>query len=83
MKKILVVGAGLSGATVARVLADRGDFEITVIDKKSHLAGNCYDYVSQEGIRIHKYGPHLFHTNNQKIFNWLSFFYMNCAFSKF
>ena len=74
MKKILVVGAGLSGATVARVLADRGDFEITVIDKKSHLAGNCYDYVSQEGIRIHKYGPHLFHTNNQKIFNWLSRF---------
>ena len=74
MKKILVVGAGLSGATVARVLADRGDFEITVIDKKSHVAGNCYDYVSDEGIRIHRYGPHLFHTNNQEIFEWLSRF---------
>lgn len=74
MKKILVVGAGLSGATVARVLADMGDFEITVIDKKSHVAGNCYDYVSDEGIRIHRYGPHLFHTNNLKVFEWLSRF---------
>ena len=74
MKKILVVGAGLSGATVARVLADRGDFEITVIDKKSHVAGNCYDYVSDEGIRIHQYGPHLFHTNDRLIFEWLSNF---------
>ena len=73
MKKILVVGAGLAGATVARELADAG-WHIDVIDKRSHLAGNAYDYVSELGFRIHKYGPHLFHTNNQKVFDWLSRF---------
>lgn len=70
-KRILVVGAGFSGATVARVLAENNCL-VDVIDSRNHVAGNAYDYANQHGIRIHKYGPHLFHTNNQMVFDWLS-----------
>ena len=71
--KILVVGAGFAGATVARILAEAGH-TITVIDKRDHVAGNAYDYTNEHGIRIHKYGPHLFHTNNKKVFDFLGRF---------
>ena len=59
--RVLVVGAGFSGAVVAREIAERG-FAVTVIDKRSHLGGNAFDYVNAYGIRVHAYGPHLFHT---------------------
>lgn len=72
-KPILIVGAGFSGATVARVLAEAG-YQIVVIEKRSHIAGNAYDYVNEFGIRVHAYGPHLFHTNNHKVVEWLSKF---------
>lgn len=72
-KAILVVGAGLSGATVARFLAERG-WPVVVMEKKDHVAGHCYDYIDENGIRIHKYGPHIFHTSNEKVFAWLSRF---------
>lgn len=71
MKDILIVGAGLSGAVVARELADAG-YHVTVIDKRNHIAGNAFDYVNEHGIRVHQYGPHLFHTSNQKVVDWLS-----------
>ena len=71
--KILVVGAGFAGATVARILAEEGH-EITIIDKRDHVAGNAYDYTNEYGIRVHKYGPHLFHTNNKKVFDFLGRF---------
>lgn len=71
--KILVVGAGFSGATVARCLAERG-FAIDVIDRHNHVAGNAYDYVNEHGIRVHHYGPHLFHTSNTKVVEFLSRF---------
>lgn len=73
MKKILIVGAGFSGAVVARELAEAG-YKTTIIDKRNHIAGNSYDYENELGIRIHKYGPHLFHTNNKKVYDWLSKF---------
>lgn len=73
MKKILIVGAGLSGSVIARELAEFGN-KITIIDKRIHIAGNTFDYINEHGIRIHKYGPHLFHTNNEKVFKWLSRF---------
>jgi len=57
---VLVVGAGLSGATLARSLAEAG-VAVTVIDKRNHIAGNAFDYVNENNERIHKYGPHLFH----------------------
>ena len=69
--KILVIGAGLSGAVIARELADSGH-EVIIIDKRPHIAGNCYDYVNSFGIRIHQYGPHLFHTSNRQVFDYLS-----------
>jgi UDP-galactopyranose mutase len=72
-KRILVVGAGFAGAVVARELADAGHL-VDVIDKRDHIAGNAYDYTNEYGITIHKYGPHLFHTNNEEVFKWLSRF---------
>lgn len=72
-KKILIVGAGFSGATIARVLAEHG-FIVDIIDKRDHIAGNAFDYIHETGIRIHKYGPHIFHTSNQKVINFLSQF---------
>lgn len=57
---ILIVGAGLSGATIARVLADNG-INVRVIDRRPHVAGNAYDYINGIGERIHAYGPHILH----------------------
>lgn len=73
MKKILVVGAGLAGAVHARILAESG-YSVTVIDRRSHIAGNCFDEVDEQGIRIHRYGPHLFHSSSKKVVDWLSRF---------
>ena len=71
--KYLVVGAGLSGVVIARELAKAGH-AVHVIDRRDHVAGNAYDYENEHGIRVHKYGPHLFHTNNEDVFEWLSQF---------
>lgn len=73
MKRVLVVGAGFAGATYARTLAEHG-YAVDVIDKRNHIAGNCHDYVHKTGVRVHTYGPHLFHTSNERVFNWLSRF---------
>lgn len=73
MADILIVGAGLAGAVHARELADQ-NFNVTVLDRRNHIAGNCYDYIHPCGVRTHKYGPHLFHTSNQRVVDWLSRF---------
>lgn len=70
---ILIVGAGLTGSTLARELAEVGH-KITIIEKRDHVAGNAYDYTDETGIRVHKYGPHLFHTNNKRVWEYLSRF---------
>jgi UDP-galactopyranose mutase len=69
-KRILVVGAGFAGATYARTLAAAGHL-VQVIDKRAHVAGNAFDFVDVNGVRVHRYGPHLFHTNNEKVVDWL------------
>lgn len=69
----LVVGAGFSGAVIARELAEAGH-KVWVLESRDHVAGNAYDYVNTDGIRVHKYGPHLFHTSNRAVFDWLSKF---------
>jgi len=56
--KLLVVGAGFAGAVYARELAISGH-EVDVIEKRDHIAGNCFDYVHDCGVRVHRYGPHL------------------------
>jgi UDP-galactopyranose mutase len=66
-----VVGAGLSGAVVARELADFG-YWVDVIELRDHIGGNCFDFIDENGIRVHRYGPHIFHTNNKRVFDWLS-----------
>jgi UDP-galactopyranose mutase len=70
---VLVVGAGFAGATIARELADAG-ISVRVIDRRSHLAGNAHDYRDKHGIWIHSYGPHIFHTSNMAVVDWLSRF---------
>ncbi|QWD86477.1 FAD-dependent oxidoreductase [Polynucleobacter paludilacus] len=70
---ILIIGAGFSGAVIARELADQGH-KITVIEKRNHIGGNAYDFLNEHGIRQHLYGPHLFHTSNQEVVDWLSRF---------
>lgn len=72
-KNIVVVGAGFAGAVIAYSFAESG-YNVAVIDKRSHIAGNAYDETNELGIRIHRYGPHLFHTNNRKVVDWLSRF---------
>lgn len=69
----LIVGAGFAGSVCARQLADAGN-QVLLIDKRDHIAGNAYDFVNDYGILIHKYGPHIFHTNSKRIFEYLSKF---------
>ncbi len=70
---VLVVGAGFAGAVHARTLAERG-WQVEVIDRRPHVAGNAFDEVVATGTRVHRYGPHLFHTNNERVVEWLSRF---------
>ena len=70
---VLVVGSGISGATKARLLAERGD-RVTVIDQRETIAGNCYDYFDESGIDVHKYGTHIFHTDTKKVWDFVSRF---------
>ena len=69
----LIVGAGYSGSVCARELAEAGK-TVLVIDKRPHIGGNAYDCVDDQGVLIHPYGPHIFHTNSKKIFEYLSRF---------
>ena len=73
MKNVLIIGCGLSGAVLARELAEK-NYSVTILDKKNHIAGNCYDFIDENGIKTHKYGPHIFHTNNKDVFEYLSRF---------
>lgn len=73
-RKNLIVGAGFSGVTIANLIATQLDEEVVVIDKKDHIAGNCYDYRDNNGIMIHKYGSHIFHTKSEKVWNYLKQF---------
>lgn len=70
---LLIVGAGFAGATSARELAEAG-FHVLVLDRRSHIGGNAYDEYDAHGVLIHRYGPHLFHTNAERVFEWLSQF---------
>jgi UDP-galactopyranose mutase len=70
---ILIVGAGYAGSVMARELADAGR-HVLVIDKRPHIAGNAYDELDAHGVLVHRYGPHIFHTNAERIFSWLSRF---------
>lgn len=70
----MVVGAGFAGSVVAERLARGLRKKVLIIDKRNHIGGNAYDHYNEEGILVHKYGPHIFHTNSQEIFEYLSQF---------
>lgn len=70
----LVIGAGFAGATAARELAERGGKRVLLCERRAHVGGNAYDRTDTVGILVHQYGPHIFHTNNQRVFDYLSRF---------
>ena len=70
----LIVGAGFAGSVLAERLASEGNAKVLIIDKRPHIGGNAYDRLDNAGILIHQYGPHIFHTNSERIFNYLSRF---------
>jgi UDP-galactopyranose mutase len=70
----LIVGAGFAGSVLAERLAESEDTSVLLIDRRDHIAGNAYDYYDDDGILVHKYGPHIFHTNSRKVFEYLSRF---------
>ena len=71
--KFLIIGAGFSGSVCARELAEAGH-KVLVVDRRDHIAGNAFDVKDEYRILIHQYGPHIFHTNSERIFNYLSQF---------
>jgi UDP-galactopyranose mutase len=75
MVKYLVVGCGLSGAVIAERIANKLNHKVTIIEKREHIGGNCYDYINKEtNILINKYGAHLFHTNNEYVWKYVNKF---------
>jgi UDP-galactopyranose mutase len=70
----LIVGAGFAGSVIAERLARASGKKVIVIDKRRHIGGNAYDHYNEDGILVHKYGPHIFHTNSREVFEYLSQF---------
>jgi UDP-galactopyranose mutase len=70
----LIVGAGFAGSVLAERLANVSDKKVLIIDTRDHIGGNAYDHYNKDGILIHKYGPHIFHTNSKKVFDYLNQF---------
>jgi UDP-galactopyranose mutase len=70
----LIVGAGYAGSVLAERLARVANKKVLIIDKRNHIAGNAYDHYNEDGILVHKYGPHIFHTNSKDVFDYLSKF---------
>jgi len=73
MKQILIVGAGITGITLAERFASKG-CKVLILEKRDHIGGNCYDFKNKDGILVHKYGPHIFHTNYKEVWDYLSKF---------
>lgn len=70
----IIIGAGFAGSVLAERISREQGKRVLIIEKRNHIAGNCYDYYDEHGILVHKYGPHLFHTSNSEVFNYLSQF---------
>ena len=73
MFNYIIVGAGFAGSVIAERIANVLNQKV-LIEKRNHIGGHCYDYKDENNIIVHKYGPHLFHTNNKKVFDYLSNF---------
>ena len=74
MFDVVIIGAGFAGAVLAERLASQQNKKVLLVDKRQHVGGNCYDYKDDNGIIVHKYGPHLFHSNLRHVWDYLSQF---------
>jgi UDP-galactopyranose mutase len=74
MYDYVIVGAGFAGCVLAERLASQAGARVLILDKRNHIGGNAYDHYDQAGILVHKYGPHIFHTNSKEVFGYLSAF---------
>lgn len=70
----LIVGAGFAGCTLAERIASQLDQRVLLVERRDHIGGNAYDYYNEHGILVHEYGPHIFHTNSKKVWDYLSQF---------
>ena len=70
----LIVGAGYAGSVLAERIASQLDKKVLIVEKRDHIGGNSYDYYNEDGLLVHKYGPHYFRTNSDKVFQYLSQF---------
>jgi UDP-galactopyranose mutase len=70
----MIVGAGYAGCILAERIASQLNKKVIIVDKRSHIAGNAYDYYDTDGVLVHKYGPHIFHTSSKKVWDYLSHF---------
>ena len=73
----LIVGAGFVGAVLAERIASELGKKVVVIDRRKHIGGNAFDHYDDHGILVHRYGPHIFHTNSPKVWEYLSRFTQN------
>jgi len=71
--KVLIICSGITGITLAERFASRRN-RVLIIEKRNHIDGNCYDFKDENGIIVHKYGPHIFHTNYKEVWDYLSQF---------
>ena len=71
--KIIIIGAGISGATLAERYANKG-YKVVIIEKRDHIGGNCYDFYNSDGLLVPLYGPHLFHTNDEAVWKYVNRF---------
>lgn len=72
--KYIIVGAGLAGLIIAERISNKLNEKVLIIERRDHIGGNCYDCYNDDGILIHKYGPHIFHTNYKEVWDYLSKF---------
>src|ERR1044071_1869916 len=70
----LIVGAGYAGSVIAERLATQLGHRVLIVERRDHIAGNAYDYTDDAGVLVHKYGPHIFHSNAEKVVEYLSRF---------
>ncbi|WP_407307027.1 UDP-galactopyranose mutase [Desulfosporosinus sp. SB140] len=70
----LVIGCGMAGTVIARELAERAGKKVLILESRDHIGGNAYDFMNENGIFVHKFGPHIFHTNSKRVFDYLSRF---------
>lgn len=73
MKKVIVIGAGLAGTTISRILAEN-NYQVELYERREHIGGNAYDYMDESKSYVHEYGPHIFHTNIEEVYSFLSKF---------